>query len=129
MLIDEADLKEAQKKRSPKESTTAKNMYIALWKSFTCPIKTTMQTIANDNETDGPALLYHLLHQYTVMAELLIRTYQLSLNILLEKLLEIIFNVNKFCDYSAEILKTLRNAGNDDGQASLKLYEALVVSK
>eukprot|EP00957_Ditylum_brightwellii_P065805 4991587-Ditylum_brightwellii.AAC.1 len=56
MLIDEADLKEVQRKRSQEESTAAKNMYIALWKSSTRPIKTAMQTIADDNDTDGPAL-------------------------------------------------------------------------
>eukprot|EP00957_Ditylum_brightwellii_P143651 10944690-Ditylum_brightwellii.AAC.1 len=70
MLIDEADLKEAQKKRSPEESTAAKNMHIALWKSFARPIKTAIQTISNDNKTDGPALLYHLLCQYIGTAEL-----------------------------------------------------------
>eukprot|EP00957_Ditylum_brightwellii_P007762 587237-Ditylum_brightwellii.AAC.1 len=39
------------------------------------------------------------------------------------------FDVNKFCNYSAETLKTLCNAGGDDSQATLKLYEALVLSK
>jgi hypothetical protein len=39
------------------------------------------------------------------------------------------YDVDKFCNYSAETLKTLRNAGGDDSQASLKLYEALVSSK
>ena len=129
MLIDEADLKEAQRKRTQEESTAAKNMYIALWKSFARPIKTAMQTIADDNDTDGPALLYHLLRQYTGTAESVIRTYQLSLNNLPEKLAEMKFDVDKFCDYSAETLKTLRDAGGDDSQASLKLYEALVSSK
>eukprot|EP00957_Ditylum_brightwellii_P089385 6806176-Ditylum_brightwellii.AAC.1 len=129
MLIDEADLKEAHTKRSLKESTAAKNMYIVLWKSFVCPIKTAMQTIANENESDSPVLLYHLLHQYTGTAELVIRTYQLSLNNLLEKLLEMKFNVDKFCNYSAETLKTLHDVGGDDIQASFKLYEALVLSK
>eukprot|EP00957_Ditylum_brightwellii_P192005 14616862-Ditylum_brightwellii.AAC.1 len=104
-------------------------MYITLWKTFAHPIKTAMQTIADDNETDGPALLYHLLRQYTGMVELVIRNYQLSLNNLLEKLSEMKFDVNKFCDYSAETLKTLRDAGDDDSQASLKLYEVLVLSK
>eukprot|EP00957_Ditylum_brightwellii_P147632 11242982-Ditylum_brightwellii.AAC.1 len=85
-------------------------MYITLWKSFVCPIKTAKQTIANDNETDGPALPCHLLCQYTNAAELVIRTYQLSLNNLPEKLLEMKFNANKFCNYSAETLKTLHNA-------------------
>eukprot|EP00957_Ditylum_brightwellii_P051488 3903332-Ditylum_brightwellii.AAC.1 len=85
-------------------------MYITLWKSSTRPIKTTMQTIVDDNKTDSPALLYHLFGQYTGMAELVIRTYQLSLNNLLEKLSEMKFNVNKFCNYSAETLKNLCNA-------------------
>eukprot|EP00957_Ditylum_brightwellii_P050869 3858003-Ditylum_brightwellii.AAC.1 len=74
MIIDEADLNKVQKKCSPKESTAMENMYIALWKSFTYPIKTAMQTIADDNKTDGPALLYYLLYQYTGTAELVIRT-------------------------------------------------------
>eukprot|EP00957_Ditylum_brightwellii_P175904 13394578-Ditylum_brightwellii.AAC.1 len=69
-----------------------------------------MQTFPNDNETDIQALLYHLLHQYTNTAESVIRTYQLSLNNLLEKLLEMKLDVDKFCDYSAETLKTLCDA-------------------
>eukprot|EP00957_Ditylum_brightwellii_P128097 9770201-Ditylum_brightwellii.AAC.1 len=69
-------------------------MYITLWKLFAHSIKTAMQTIADDNETDGPALLYHLLCQYTGMAEIVIRTYQLSLNNLPEKLLEMKFNID-----------------------------------
>eukprot|EP00957_Ditylum_brightwellii_P079170 6021241-Ditylum_brightwellii.AAC.1 len=68
MLIDEEDLKEAHTKCSPEESTAVKNMYITLWKSFACPIKTAMQTFANDNETGSPALLYHLLCHYTSTA-------------------------------------------------------------
>eukprot|EP00957_Ditylum_brightwellii_P116902 8917715-Ditylum_brightwellii.AAC.1 len=88
-----------------------------------------MQTFADDNETDGPALLYHLLCQCTDMAESVVRTYQLSLNNLPEKLLEMKIDVDKFCDYSAETLKNLYNAGGDDSLASLKLYEALVSSK
>eukprot|EP00957_Ditylum_brightwellii_P049616 3763445-Ditylum_brightwellii.AAC.1 len=63
-------------------------MYIALWKSFVRPIKTAMQTIADNNDTDSPALLYHLLRQYTGTTESVISTYQLSLNNLPEKLLE-----------------------------------------
>eukprot|EP00957_Ditylum_brightwellii_P015041 1134571-Ditylum_brightwellii.AAC.1 len=39
------------------------------------------------------------------------------------------FYIDKFCNYSAETLKTLRDGGGDDSQASLKLYEALVSSK
>eukprot|EP00957_Ditylum_brightwellii_P035516 2692901-Ditylum_brightwellii.AAC.1 len=104
-------------------------MYIALWKSFAHPIKAVIQTIADDSETDGPALLYHLLCQYTGTAELVIRTYQLGFNNLPEKLSEMKFDVNKFCNYSVETLKTLCGAGGDDSQASLKLYDALVLSK
>eukprot|EP00957_Ditylum_brightwellii_P063523 4821378-Ditylum_brightwellii.AAC.1 len=85
MLIDEADFNEAQNKCSPRESTAAKNMYIALWNSFVHPIKTAMQMIANDNEIDSPALLHHLLHQYTGTADSVIKTYQLSLNNLLSQ--------------------------------------------
>eukprot|EP00957_Ditylum_brightwellii_P051019 3868709-Ditylum_brightwellii.AAC.1 len=81
-------------------------MYIALWKSFACPIKIAMQTIADDNETDSPALLCHLLCQFTNTAELVIRAYQLSLNNLLKKLSEMKFDVDKFCNYSAETSKT-----------------------
>eukprot|EP00957_Ditylum_brightwellii_P082444 6268307-Ditylum_brightwellii.AAC.1 len=75
MLIDEDDLKGAKLKHSPKEATAAKNMYIALWKSFVCSIKLVMQTYADNNEIDGPALLCHLLWQYTGTAESVIRTY------------------------------------------------------
>eukprot|EP00957_Ditylum_brightwellii_P152988 11645183-Ditylum_brightwellii.AAC.1 len=39
------------------------------------------------------------------------------------------FDVDKFCDYSAETLKTLWDAGSDDNHASLKLYKALVFLK
>eukprot|EP00957_Ditylum_brightwellii_P198594 15135912-Ditylum_brightwellii.AAC.1 len=52
LLIDEADPNEVQKKCSPKESTTTKDMYITLGKSFARPIKIAMQTITNNNETD-----------------------------------------------------------------------------
>eukprot|EP00957_Ditylum_brightwellii_P126706 9657477-Ditylum_brightwellii.AAC.1 len=100
-------------------------MYITLWKAFAHPIKAAMQTIADDNNTDGPALLYHLLLQYTGTAEPVIRTYQISLNNLPEKLSEMKYDVDKFCNYSSETLKTLCNAGGDDSQASLKLYEVL----
>eukprot|EP00957_Ditylum_brightwellii_P126333 9631339-Ditylum_brightwellii.AAC.1 len=39
------------------------------------------------------------------------------------------FDVDKFCNCSEETLKILCDAGGDDSQASLKLYEALVLSK
>eukprot|EP00957_Ditylum_brightwellii_P052700 3994995-Ditylum_brightwellii.AAC.1 len=119
-LIDEQDLKGARLKRSPDEATAAKNMYIVLWKLFACPIKTAMQTYAVNNKIDGPDLLYHLLWQYTRTDELFSWTYQLSLNNLPEKLEELGFNVNKFCNCAAETLKTLHNAGDNDTQASLK---------
>eukprot|EP00957_Ditylum_brightwellii_P101557 7740049-Ditylum_brightwellii.AAC.1 len=53
---------------------------------------------SDDNKTDGPALLYHLLPQYTGTAESGIRTYQLSLNNLPEKLIKINVDVNKLCN-------------------------------
>eukprot|EP00957_Ditylum_brightwellii_P136213 10388426-Ditylum_brightwellii.AAC.2 len=98
MLINEADCIQARLNRTPEEKTATKNMYIALWKLFAQPIKTVMQTYANDNKTDGPALLYHHLCQYTGMTESVMRTYQLSLNNLLEKLVKMNFDVNKFCN-------------------------------
>eukprot|EP00957_Ditylum_brightwellii_P009582 722593-Ditylum_brightwellii.AAC.1 len=104
-------------------------MYIALWKSFACPIRTAIQTYANNNEIDGPALLYHLLKQYTGTAESVIRTYQLNLNNLTKKLEMLGYDVNKFCDYAVKTLKTLCDAGENNTQASLKLYEALTSSK
>eukprot|EP00957_Ditylum_brightwellii_P176035 13404194-Ditylum_brightwellii.AAC.1 len=39
------------------------------------------------------------------------------------------FDVDKFCNYATETLKTLRNTGGDDKQAALKLYEVLVTTK
>eukprot|EP00957_Ditylum_brightwellii_P138731 10575098-Ditylum_brightwellii.AAC.1 len=88
MLIDEANLIQARLKRTPEEKAVTKNMCITLCKLFVRPIKTAMQMYADDNETDGPAPLYHLLCQYTSMVESVIRTYQLSLNNLPEKLAE-----------------------------------------
>eukprot|EP00957_Ditylum_brightwellii_P153963 11718747-Ditylum_brightwellii.AAC.1 len=75
-------------------------MYIMLWKSFAQPIKTAMQAYADNNEINGPALLYYLLRQYTGTAESASRTYQLNLNNLTEKLEVLGFDVNKFCDYA-----------------------------
>eukprot|EP00957_Ditylum_brightwellii_P153114 11654577-Ditylum_brightwellii.AAC.1 len=63
-----------------------KSMYIAMWKSFTHPIKTVIQTTADSNKIDGPAFVYHLLRKYTGTAESIIRTYQLKLNSLRDKL-------------------------------------------
>eukprot|EP00957_Ditylum_brightwellii_P159378 12131890-Ditylum_brightwellii.AAC.1 len=104
-------------------------MYIMLWKSFALPIKTAIQTYANNNEIDGPALLYHLLRQYTGTSESAIRTYHLKLNNITEKLEMLGYDINKFCNYAAKTLKTLYNAGGNNTQASLKLYEALTFSK
>eukprot|EP00957_Ditylum_brightwellii_P051580 3911723-Ditylum_brightwellii.AAC.1 len=100
-------------------------MYIALWKSFAHQIKTAMQPAADDNEEDGLALLFHLLHQYTGTAKLFIRTYQTSLNNLLEIFKELDFDIDAFCDYAPKMLKTLKDAGGDDKQASLKFYKTL----
>eukprot|EP00957_Ditylum_brightwellii_P051524 3906517-Ditylum_brightwellii.AAC.2 len=105
MLIDEQDLKWARLKCSPEEATAAKNI---------CMLTTTR-------------LMVQLF--CTGTTESVIRTYQLNLNNLPEKLEELRFDVNKFCDYAAETLKTLCDAGGDDTQASLKLYEALMSSK
>eukprot|EP00957_Ditylum_brightwellii_P098713 7519313-Ditylum_brightwellii.AAC.1 len=104
-------------------------MHTVLWKSFTCPIKTAMQKYTERGKIDGPALLYHLLRQYTETAESVIRTYQLNLNNLTNKLEMLEYNVDKFCDYTTKTLKTLCNAGGNGTQASLKLYEALTSLK
>eukprot|EP00957_Ditylum_brightwellii_P209606 15362433-Ditylum_brightwellii.AAC.1 len=64
-----------------------------------------MQTAADNNEEDGSALLCHLLHQYTGNAELVIRSYQSSLNNILDKLKELDFYINKFCNYMSKTLK------------------------
>eukprot|EP00957_Ditylum_brightwellii_P000360 27780-Ditylum_brightwellii.AAC.1 len=114
MLIDENDLKGARLKCSPDKATAAKNMHIALWNTFACPIKMVMQTYANDNRID---------------AESAIRTYQLNLNILTKKLEMLGYSVDKFCNYATETLKTLCDTGGNNTQASLKLYEALTSSK
>eukprot|EP00957_Ditylum_brightwellii_P125593 9573240-Ditylum_brightwellii.AAC.1 len=129
MLIDKDDLKGARLKCSPDKATAAKIMYIVLCKSFARPIKTVMQMYANNNRIDGPALLYHLLLQCTGTAESIIRTYQLNLNNLTQKLNMLGYNVDNFCDYAAKTLKTVCDAGDNNTQASLKLYETLISSK
>eukprot|EP00957_Ditylum_brightwellii_P009075 685976-Ditylum_brightwellii.AAC.1 len=88
-----------------------------------------MQMYADNNKIDGPALLYYLLRQYTGTAESIIRTYQLNLNNLTDKLEMLRYDIDKFCNYTADTLKTLHDAGGDSTQASLKLYEALTSSK
>eukprot|EP00957_Ditylum_brightwellii_P208435 15357418-Ditylum_brightwellii.AAC.1 len=85
-----------------------------------------MQTVTNGNKKDDPTLLYNLLNQYMGTAELVIRTYQSSFNNLSEKLKKLDFNVNKFCNYMSEVLKSLQDAGDNDKQAFIKLYEALL---
>eukprot|EP00957_Ditylum_brightwellii_P018669 1402568-Ditylum_brightwellii.AAC.1 len=62
-------------------------------------------------------------------AELVIRTYQLSLNYLLEKLKELGFDINTFCDYSSKMLKTLCDARGNDKRVSLELCKALIPTK
>eukprot|EP00957_Ditylum_brightwellii_P012318 930669-Ditylum_brightwellii.AAC.1 len=79
-----------------------------------------MQMYAKNDKIDGPALLYHLLRQYTGTAESVIRTYQLNLNNLTDKLKALRYDVNKFCNYAAKTLKTLCVAGSNNTQASLK---------
>eukprot|EP00957_Ditylum_brightwellii_P003512 266019-Ditylum_brightwellii.AAC.1 len=86
-------------------------MYISLWKPLACPIKSAMQMHANSHNTDDPALLYHLLWQYTGTADSIIRNQKIYLNNLSNKLGDLKFDVDKFCNYTAEMLKTLRDAG------------------
>eukprot|EP00957_Ditylum_brightwellii_P052376 3972267-Ditylum_brightwellii.AAC.2 len=105
------------------------NMYISLWKSLAYPIKTAMQMHTSSCNTDGPALLYYLLWQYTGTANSVIRDQQLCLNNLSNKLNNLKFDVDKFCNFTAKTLKMLCNAGGNDKQVFLKLYEALVTTK
>eukprot|EP00957_Ditylum_brightwellii_P186223 14176926-Ditylum_brightwellii.AAC.1 len=77
-------------------------MYILLWKSLARPVKAVMQVHANSHDTDGPALLYHLLPQYTGTAESVIHDQQLRLNNLSNKLMDLKFDINKFCNYATE---------------------------
>eukprot|EP00957_Ditylum_brightwellii_P024232 1828059-Ditylum_brightwellii.AAC.1 len=114
MLLEDEDLKRARTKRSSDKATAVKNMYIVLWKSLACQIKTAMKIITDDNKEDDLIFLCHLLCQYTGTAELVIRTYQTSLNNLLEKLKEHHFNIDAFYDYASETLKTLKDVGGDD---------------
>eukprot|EP00957_Ditylum_brightwellii_P090094 6861280-Ditylum_brightwellii.AAC.2 len=128
MLIEEDSLKGACTKHTPEKKVVALNMSVALWKSFTQHVKTTMQTFADNHECNGPALLYHLLWHYTGTAESVIRTSQVNLNALTDNLEKFGFDIANICDYATETLRTLINAGRSDKQALLKLYEALVTS-
>eukprot|EP00957_Ditylum_brightwellii_P109020 8316462-Ditylum_brightwellii.AAC.1 len=69
-----------------------------------------MQMHANSHNTDSPALLCHLLWQYTGTADGIICDQQLCLNNLSNKLGDLKFDVDKFCNYAAEMLKMLHNA-------------------
>eukprot|EP00957_Ditylum_brightwellii_P161072 12263442-Ditylum_brightwellii.AAC.1 len=129
MQITEDDLKLSKSRRNHKQVQAAMNMYISLWKSLACPIKTAMQMHVNSYNTDGPALLYHLLWQYTGTAGNVIRDQQLCLNNLSNKLCNLKFDVDKFCNYVAETLKMLHNTSGDNKQAALKLYKALATTK
>eukprot|EP00957_Ditylum_brightwellii_P177282 13505105-Ditylum_brightwellii.AAC.1 len=84
-----------------------------------------MQMHANSHDIDGPALLYQLLWQYTGIANSVIRDQQLCLSNLSNKLGDLEFDVDKFCDYATKMLKMLCNTGGNDKQAALKLYKAL----
>eukprot|EP00957_Ditylum_brightwellii_P042311 3204108-Ditylum_brightwellii.AAC.1 len=61
MQITEDDLKLSKPGHNQERVQAATNMYTSLWKSIARPIKTAMQMHANSHNTDGPALLYHLL--------------------------------------------------------------------
>eukprot|EP00957_Ditylum_brightwellii_P091958 7001766-Ditylum_brightwellii.AAC.1 len=80
MQITEDDLKLSKSGHNQEQVQAATNMYISLWKSLTRPIKTAMQMHANSHDTDVPALLYHLLWQYTGTANSIIHDQQLCLN-------------------------------------------------
>eukprot|EP00957_Ditylum_brightwellii_P063588 4827045-Ditylum_brightwellii.AAC.1 len=59
MQIAEDGLKLSKSGRNLDRNKVATNMYISLWKSLACPIKTAMQMHANSHITDSFALLYH----------------------------------------------------------------------
>eukprot|EP00957_Ditylum_brightwellii_P033657 2551112-Ditylum_brightwellii.AAC.1 len=86
-------------------------MYISMWKSLDCPIKIAMQMHANSHDTDGPALLYHILWQYTDTTNSIICDQQLCLDNLSTKLDNLKFDVDKFCNYATKTLKMLQDAG------------------
>eukprot|EP00957_Ditylum_brightwellii_P085192 6479089-Ditylum_brightwellii.AAC.1 len=104
-------------------------MHIALQKSFVHQIKTAIQTVADDNKADDPVLLCHLLCQYTCTAELVIRTYQSSVNNLPEKLEELDFDIDKFCKYTFDTQKTLQDAGVDTFSSDIRAYKTAMVAK
>eukprot|EP00957_Ditylum_brightwellii_P036160 2739307-Ditylum_brightwellii.AAC.1 len=64
-----------------------------------------MQIHANSHDTDGLALLYHLLWQYTGTANSIICDQQLCLNNLSNKLGDLKFDVDKFYNYAAKRIK------------------------
>eukprot|EP00957_Ditylum_brightwellii_P084582 6431816-Ditylum_brightwellii.AAC.1 len=125
MQFTEDNLKTSKSNCNQEQVQAATNMYISLWKSLAHPIKTAMKVHADSHDTDSPALLYHLLWQYTGTANNIIHDQQLHLNNLPNKLGDFKFDVDKFCNYAAEMLKTLCDAGGNNKQAALKLYEAL----
>eukprot|EP00957_Ditylum_brightwellii_P162689 12388868-Ditylum_brightwellii.AAC.1 len=86
MQITEDEIKLSTANCNSDQNRAAMNMYILLWKSLACPVKTTMQVHADSDDTDSSALLYHLLQQYTGTAESAIRDQQLRLNNLSNKL-------------------------------------------
>eukprot|EP00957_Ditylum_brightwellii_P126293 9628615-Ditylum_brightwellii.AAC.1 len=69
-----------------------------------------MQMHANSHDTDSPALLYHLLQQYTDTADCIICDQQFCLNNLSNKLSNLKFYVDKFCNYTNTTVKMLCNA-------------------
>eukprot|EP00957_Ditylum_brightwellii_P209168 15360637-Ditylum_brightwellii.AAC.1 len=127
-MLEDEDLKSSRAKRSPEDAIAAKNMYIVLWRSFVNQIKTAMQTVADNNKVDDSVLICHLLCQYKCTAELVIRTYQSSVNNLSEKLEKLNFDIDKFCNYTSKTHKTLQDAGGDDKQALHKPYKALMLT-
>eukprot|EP00957_Ditylum_brightwellii_P038372 2900749-Ditylum_brightwellii.AAC.1 len=90
---------------SPDDTIAKKNMYVAVWKTFSYNTNTVMQIYGNNIKTNGAALLHHLLIIYTGISESVIKICQISLNNLLEKVEELSYGVNKCCDYVTKMLK------------------------
>eukprot|EP00957_Ditylum_brightwellii_P111674 8518031-Ditylum_brightwellii.AAC.1 len=85
--------------------------------------------LIDEQDLKRPRLKLSLKESTTAKNICIMLTYQLDLNNLPEKLVELGFNVNKFCDYTDEMLKTLCNSGGDGSQASLKFYKATCILK
>eukprot|EP00957_Ditylum_brightwellii_P178668 13609019-Ditylum_brightwellii.AAC.1 len=80
MLISEDDIHVAKALRLPQDTTTAVNMYVALWFTFNKKVKTSMQSKAQKHLGDSIALLYYTLKKFTTSAKSVIQAQLQQLN-------------------------------------------------